>query len=170
MRTLKAGTSGSRGFTFIEITMVLLILALFLSLSVPRLVSFVSSGKLENSVSRLSVYIEHLRDLSIYRQEALILHCNLDTGKFWVTKRDGEASDSVLLRPLSFPESVKVAGIIVNNEKKVIDGEAEIAFYPGGKAKPSLIYLKSETEEEITLEIPYLSRNVKLHEGYLETI
>ena len=170
MRTLKAGRSTRKGFTFIEITMVLFIMGLFLALSVPRLISFVSSGKLASGVSKLSIYIEHIRDLSMYRQEVLVLHCNIDTGQFWVTRIDGKVSDESLLRPFTFPESVKIVEIVLSNEKKVIDGEAEMFFYPGGKADPFLIHLRGEEEEEITLEISYLSRNVKQHEGYVEAI
>ncbi len=168
MRMLKAGGSTSRGFTFIEITMVLFIMGLFLTLSVPRLISFVSSGELASSVSKLSVYIEHVRDLSMYRQEILILHCKLDNGTFRVTRSDGTVDNKSLLRPVTLSESVKIIDIVLNGEEKIIDGEARIVFYPGGKANPSFIHLRGKEDEEITLEISYLSRNVKQHKGYIE--
>lgn len=170
MPTSRAGTSNNRGFTFIEISMVLLILAVFTVAAFPRFTAFLSTGGIENSISRLSLYIEHLRDQAIYRRKALLLHCDIEKGRFWVTAERDEEKGEVLMRPFGFPEDVKVMDIVIADGEKIAKGEVDILFFPGGKADGALIHLKGRDERDVTLEIPYLARDVKVHEGYVEII
>jgi len=165
---LKAGTWNSRGFTFIEISLVLLILSIFAVAALPRFAAFYSGKKLENSVSKLTVYIEHMRDLAMFKRQTLFLHCDLETGRFWVTTAVGKKNRAVMMRPFTVLDSVKVSEIDVAGKEKITEGEAVITFYPGGKASPALLHLKSEDGGEVTLDILYLARDVKRYEGYVE--
>ena len=168
MQILKAGISGKRGFTLIEITMVLLILSILMVAAAPRLASFLSASKLETSVNRLAIYMEHIRDEAIYKRQPLILRCRIEEGTFSVYYPWGEEEKGVLMKPLSFPLEVKVVDIHIPGKEKKSMGEALISFFPGGMADSALIHLKDNEDKEITVELSPLSRKVEIHEGYLE--
>ncbi|MDH3976507.1 MAG: prepilin-type N-terminal cleavage/methylation domain-containing protein, partial [Deltaproteobacteria bacterium] len=80
MQILRAGTSDRRGFTLIEVAMVLFIFSILMVAAAPRLASFLSSSKLETNVSRLAIYLEHIRDEAIYKRKVLILRCRIEEG------------------------------------------------------------------------------------------
>lgn len=170
MQISKAGISGNRGFSLIEIAMVLFIFSILMAAAAPRLTSFLSSSKLETSVSRLATYLEHIRDEAIYKKKVLIVRCLIEEASFSVYIAGGEEERGVLMKPLDFPEEIRVTDIHIPGKEKKSVGEALISFFPGGMADSALIHIKDDTDKEITLELSPLSRKVELHEGYLEKI
>ena len=170
MRILRAGISGKRGFTLIEVAMVLLIFSILMIAAAPRLVAFLSSSKLETTVSRLAIYMEHIRDEAIYKRKVLVLRCRIEEGVFSVYYPWGEEEKGVLMKPLDIPEEVKVVDIHIPGKEKKSMGEAVITFFPGGMADSALIHFKDNEDREITVELSPLSRKVEIHEGYLEAV
>ena len=170
MPTLKAGISGKAGFTLIEITMVLLIFSVLMMAAAPRLAAYLSSSKLETSVSRLAVYMEHVRDEAIYKRKVLVVRCRIEEGTFSVYYPWGEEERGVLMKPLDLPREIKVVDIHLPGREKKSMGEAVITFYPGGLADSAFIHFKDNEDREITVELAPLSRKVEIHEGYLEAV
>ena len=168
MQILRAGTSDRRGFTLIEVAMVLFIFSILMVAAAPRLASFLSSSKLETNVSRLAIYLEHIRDEAIYKRKVLILRCRIEEGTFAVYAPRGEKEKGLLIKPLHFPEEIKILDIHIPGKEKKSIGETLISFFPGGMADSALIHLKDNEDKEITLELSPLSRKVEIHEGYLE--
>lgn len=156
------------GFTLIEFTIVIFILALLTAVTMPRFVAFFSRGDLDVFVSKLSTYIEHVRDEAVYKKRVLYVNYSPQENRFWVTDFKGEKDRGVLMRALSVPEGVVITDFVVGGGEKMFEGDVKISFYPGGKAEAVLIHLKGREGRNMTLEIPYLARKVKRHEGYLE--
>ena len=164
----KAGTSSNKGFTFVEISVVLLVMAIFSAAAVPRMLAFLSGGESERSASRLGAYVEHIRDEAVFKRQILLLKCELERGVFTVVYPDGEAHRGVMMKPLSFPDEVKILDVVIAGRDKISEGEAFISFYPGGTAEEAFIHLKGENDTDITVDVAPLSRRVRIHEGYLE--
>ena len=156
------------GFTLVELTIVIFILALLTAVTMPRFVAFFSRGDLDVFASRLSTYIEHVRDKAVYKKRVLYVNYNPQQNRFWVTDFKGDKDSAVLMRAVPIPEGIVVSDVVVGNGEKIFEGDVRIPFYPGGKAEAVLIHLKGREEKNMTLEIPYLARKVKRHEGYLE--
>lgn len=170
MQTLKAGISGKKGFTLIEVAMVLLILSILLITAAPRLISFLASSKLETNVSRLAIYLENIRDEAVYKRRILILRCRIEEGNFTLYAPSGEKEKGVLMKPFDFPEEIRVLDIHLPGREKKSIGETLISFFPGGMADSALIHLKDNEDREVTLEISPLSRKVEIHEGYVDAL
>ena len=64
------------GFTLVEFTIVIFILALLTAVTMPRFVAFFSRGDLDAFASKLSTYIEHARDEAAYKKRALYVNYN----------------------------------------------------------------------------------------------
>ncbi len=173
MLTSKAGTFNKRGFTLVELSMVLFIISLFALFSLPRLTSFFSTEKLQNDAGRLADYIEHLRDEAVFSKRHLLLVCNIEEGRFRVVsadRADTEEIEEVMMRPFIMEEAIKIVDIDKRGSGKRSDGEARINFYPGGRAETAFIHLKDSDGQALTLEISPLSRTVTIHEGYADVI
>lgn len=156
------------GFTLIEFTIVIFILALLTAVSLPRFASFFSEGELELFASRLATFIEHARDEAIYKKKALYVNYSMEENRFWISDFKGDKDSGVLMRPLAVPDGVAVTDVVMTGDEKAVEGDIKILFYPGGRAQAALIHLKGREEKKMTLEISYLARKVKRHEGYLE--
>ena len=170
MPTSRAGTSNERGFTFVEISMVLFILVLFVLAAFPRFSALLAGRDLERTVSRLAAYIEHLRDQAVYRKSIVVLRCDLGKGECRAIGAGGDDRVEVLMRPLKLPGGVRIDEIVLAGKRKVTEGEAVIPFRPGGRTDGAFIHIRDEGGWEVTLEIPCLARNVKVHEGHLDVI
>ena len=167
LKTAAYGRSKA-GFTLIEFTVVIFILALLAAVTVPRLTAFFSKGDIEAFSSKLSTYIEHLRDESIYKKEGFYLQFDHERKSFYVTSVKGKQNREVLMRPLSLPEGIEITDFVLGQGDKIYEGEVKIPFFPGGTAQPTLIHVKGRDGKEMTIAISYLARKVKRHEGYLE--
>jgi len=167
----KAGISNKKGFTFIEIAVVLFILSIFAVVALPRLGSFLDSGKMLESSSKLAFYLEHMRDESIYRGKIIVVRSNLDDNSFHALiygDNSGESRTSSSMRPFSLPQDVRIMDIDIPGSSKISGGEAAISFYPGGSADGALIHLRDMEEKDVTLELSPFSRTVRITEGYVQ--
>ena len=167
MPMLKAGTWNKRGFTFVEIAVVLFIISIFAAISAPRLLAFFSAETIERSASGLGRYIEHVRDEAVYKRKTLSLICAIEDGRFRVTY-DGEDEKGVLMRPFALPEGIRIVGVDIQGRGSAIAGELPIYFYPGGMVDGALIHLKSDDEKELTIKIFPLAREIDIYEGYVK--
>ncbi len=168
MPILKAGTSNNRGFTFIEISVVLFIIGLFAAMALPRLTSFLSTAGLNESSSKIAIYLEHMRDESVYKRKTILLKCDLDKKSFSALTVGEESKTTVLLRPYKLPDDVKIIDINVGGRGKVSEGEATISFYPGGRSESAFIHIRDNEDQDMTLELSPFSRAVRIHDGYAE--
>ena len=167
MRISRAGTAGSRGFTFIELTVVIFIIALFAATVAPRLIPFLSASRLDGEASRLALLLEHLRDEALLGRRGLVLRCGIDEGQFaLVPAAAGEPT--LLERPLALGKAARVVDIDLPGRGRKTEGEALIAFYPSGGADRAFIHLRGDDGREVTLELPSFARKVVIHDGYVE--
>lgn len=156
------------GFTLIEFTVVVFILALLAAVTVPRFTAFFNKGDLDTFSARLSTFIEHIRDEAIYKKQGFYLQYDHERKRFHVSDAKGEENRAVLMRPLSLPEGIHITDFVLGQGEKIFEGEVKIPFFQGGTAQPTLIHMKGRDGKEMTIEISYLARKVKKHEGYLE--
>jgi len=163
----KAGIWDKRGFTFVEIAVVLFIISIFAAVASPRLFAFLSSETIERSASRLGLYIEHVRDEAVFKRRFLSLTGAIEEGRFKVTSL-GEDEQGVLMRPFTLPESIKIVDIDIQGKDSDNSGEALISFFPGGMAEGAFIHLRSDDEKELTIKIFPLARKIDIYEGYVE--
>ncbi len=73
------------GFTLIELTVVMVAIALILTLVVPQFRSR-THADLKRSALKLAAMIEHTFHQSAFRQETLRLHFDLENARYWVDR------------------------------------------------------------------------------------
>jgi general secretion pathway protein H len=124
---------GERGFTLLELIVVLVLAGMLLSLAVPSLFGALESGRLRSCAAEVRAAFNLARTLAASggRERAVTFH--LERGAYAV---DGEAKERLV------PEGVAIAAARRGTEIAE-QGEVRIRFYPDGSAEEAEILLSS---------------------------
>lgn len=160
-----------RGFTLLEIMVVLLILAAVVGLGLSRLNS--TKREVQTTVRRFSVLTRHIYNLARLKNKTYRIAFQLNTEKphqYWVEsatgidtlpdyekeqEKDSESKDErkispkefkldseILKEPKKLPDPLKFTEIeIVNRKSSITDGMAYIHFLPQGLVEEAAIHI-----------------------------
>ena len=161
----------SKGFTLIELIIVLVVLSVVSVVAFPRMEAFLSGGYLKSTTRRLIGTIRYLHDRSATTGKRLSLWYDLDENEYWIEEENEEGEfeevKTVLGRKEVLPEGIKLLDIITP-EGKINSGQTFTIFFPKGYVTKSIIHLQNEKEEVQTLLIKGSMGQVMVYEGYVE--
>jgi prepilin-type N-terminal cleavage/methylation domain-containing protein len=132
------GMRNRRGFTLVELAVVLFVLGLILWTVVPRLSNVGQPGR--DAVFRdLASGSEEAFDIALFekRETRLILAPSAGTYEFRRTDRPNDAS-----HPREFGPRLSVTGIWIENEERPLDIPTEIRYMPGGRVPAVWIFFE----------------------------
>jgi prepilin-type N-terminal cleavage/methylation domain-containing protein len=157
--------SNRRGFTLVELAVVLFVLGLILWTVVPRMSNFGEPGR--DAVFRdLASGSEQAFDISLFekRETRLVLVPSEGTYEFRRTDRPDDPA-----RPREFGSRLSVTGIRVESEDRPLDIPTEIRYLPGGRVPATWIYFQDSggenTPSRWTLRLNPFDGSVKVLEG-----
>lgn len=136
----------SRGFTLIELSVVLFVLGLILWMAAPRLASF---GEPDRSrvFRSLSAGSEEAFDLALFekREARLVIDPAAGTYLFRI------AGDNNAASPKPLGGRLAITGIRIEGEDRPLDIVTEIRYLPGGRVPAARIFFRDTgTEGEAT--------------------
>ena len=134
---MKGRDGGQAGFTLIEISVVLVIIALAYGLVTPALSNFIAATRLESASRQLAMALREARSTAIVSGRALAFQIDPATASWRFGDRHGEFDRGVTI------------GLI----------ESEIAFYPDGYSTGGRITLESDGRGRI-IELHWLTGRV----------
>lgn len=160
------------GYTLIEISVVLLIFGLIVSIFLPGFYD-ITGGDLKSTSRRIIGTIQYSYDEAIGSRQIHRLNYDIREGSFWVTilKEGGEfvAADPNIFQKISLPRNVHFKDIMTPHGGTVTDGNAFTQFFPAGRVEKTIIHLSNNKNEVMTLEINPLTGRVKVYDGYIDT-
>ncbi len=163
-----AGTwSNTRGFTLIELAVVVLLISLFSVLTLPMLTG-IGEDRLAVSARRLAGTVKYLYNESALSGLEYRLVYNLDRGTFKAKRleRDGELTDLPRIgREQSLRGEVRFREIAVGGRGSFSSGEVTTEIHPVGWMEETVIHL-SEEGREMTLRINPYTGSTEVFEGY----
>ncbi|MFA7062496.1 MAG: prepilin-type N-terminal cleavage/methylation domain-containing protein [Pedobacter sp.] len=160
-----------RGFTLIEIVVVLVIISMAMMLVIPRLPSS-ESENLKSSARTLASTLRYLQDRAAAGRTIYYLRLEPGTDQVKVLERgyDGsekEPGDPLLLqRPIR--EGIQVADVFIPRLGKVYDGQLRLEVGMGGIRDFVVIHLRSTDGIFWTVMAFPSSGKVKVYDGYQE--
>lgn len=172
MRISVTGIS-NRGFTLLELLVVLVILAGIASLVFPRLSAF-QNGENRTSARNLAAMLKYLDERAVASRTRYRLSVDLEQQKIQVQQltADGEArepEDPFLQRnPVS--ASVRLTSVMTERRGEISEGTVKIAYGPGGLSEAILIHLGAPGMQQYTIQALPVNGSVKVAEGHLESI
>ena len=157
--------SNRRGFTLVELAVVLFVLGLVLWVSLPRL-AHVGEPDRETVFRLLSAGSEAAYDLSLYekRETRLVLHPADGTYEF--VRPDLPAEEK---RPMEFGSRLSVTGILIDGVDRPLDIPTEIRYLPGGRVTAARIFLRDDgggnAPSQWTLRLSPFDGSIRILEG-----
>ena len=169
MPTLRAGISTDKGFTLIELTLVIALLGLLLGLVIPKLPA-IGENRLDATARRIAGTVRHL-----YNEAALSglehrLAFNLDRNSLGGRRleRDGELTTVTGSgRDHSLSSSVDIVDVSIPGRNRISSGEVFSRIFPVGWMEETVIHLKSDSRT-LTLHLQPLTGTTDIYEGYKE--
>ena len=163
-RTDNSWTGPNRGFTLVELSVVLFVLGLVLWVAVPRL-SRIGESDRDTVFRDLSAGSEAAYDLSLFgkRETRLVLRPAEGTYEFRIPDRPGETPDH---HP--FGARLTVTGIRIEGEDRPLDLPTEIPYRAGGRVPEARIFLTdsgSGAPSMWTLRLNPFDGSMKVLEG-----
>jgi prepilin-type N-terminal cleavage/methylation domain-containing protein len=162
---------GSRGFTLIELAVVMFVIGLIMTIAMPYFGSLQSS-QMRSEARRLASRANYLYQEAGAQKVLLRLTFDLSNNGYFVTRMD-PFSDRPAFRPETGPAGVRVilpAGISIRDV--TVEGQGTVArgivssqFYPGGSVDATVIHLADEKGEVFTLSINPFSGRVAILRG-----
>jgi prepilin-type N-terminal cleavage/methylation domain-containing protein len=156
---MKNTAPGQRGYTLIEVTVVVVLIGVVLFLAVPRVQDTVTNDRMRSAVRNLSGMARELKASAAREQVDHYLHLDLDKRLVWNTRDDMTAENRTLRRAQarSLPSGVTISDVAFAEEGKKSQGEAIIRFFSQGYVQPVAIHL-TDGERVMTLIFqPFLS-------------
>ena len=160
----------NKGFTLIELTVVVVLIGIMLTLTVPRFQTAILTDDLKTTTRKMVGMIKGLRDEAIREQRVYFLHFDLESNRFWIdsTGMTEEERARAAEKAQTLPESVQVLDIWSRSKGKKMTGQTAIRFSKKGYVQPSAIHLGADDGREFTLVLsPFLGR-VEVYDRYIE--
>jgi prepilin-type N-terminal cleavage/methylation domain-containing protein len=167
----RRGNGTERGLTLIELSAVLLILAVLLALVTPKLRD-VTEYRIKKSSRRLASTIKYLFDGAVIRHTYYRLNYDLKRAEYWVTyldeTRQFTQDTSILSSRVRLPGTIHFEDIVTQHRGKVYEGETFTQFFPHGWAEETIIHLADNRGRHYSLLIMPLTGRVRIYDRYVE--
>ena len=160
----------SRGYTLIELIVVVVLIGLTLSLTIPRFRYALLTDDLKTTTRKMVGMINNLRNDAIREQRDYFLRFDLESNRIWVdSPAMTEAERTMALeKAFNLAEGVRILDIWFKGEGKKMAGETGIQVNRRGYVQPSVIHLGSDDGTGFTLVLNPFLRRVNILESYVD--
>ena len=159
----------TRGFSLIELVVVLFILGLVLSVMIPN---YGQGGNLASSARQLVGMIRSLHVAASSTKQLHRLYLDLDQQAYWATVVDSDQerppADPSRARHLRLPPRIRFRDAWTFHQGKVASGRAFVQFFPVGRAERTVIHLADEEQNVLTLVLNPATGVVQVLDRYVE--
>lgn len=159
------------GFTLLELSLALLIIAVVLMLAIPRLRD-PGRAELVSQARRLVLIYRLLRSEAVLSGQAYRLNYDLNQQRYWVTGDASADLDDIVHELGSLARGTKLDGqvtivdiVLPTLAGKVNQGLIYTVFYPDGSVDPTVIHLASP-REAYTLWLNPMNGRLNIAAGY----
>lgn len=149
------GCKSTRGFTLLEMMVVLVIAGLMLALVPPLFSGAVSGTKLKGSARDLAIVLRETRSQAIIHNTEQLVHLDLETPRY----RVGNG------KPQALPEDVAMAVELITGARVTEMTQHVVRFFPDGSSSGEMITL-SGGNHAYHLQLDWLTGNITIIERF----
>jgi general secretion pathway protein H len=155
----------NRGYTLIELSVVVLLVGMMLLIAVPRVRDTLLNDDLKVATRRLIGAAQELQNEAVREQTDYLLHIDLNQPAIWSYAADTTAEKRAELRKgaVRFPEGIRIVDVRQADDPGKTEGEAVIRFFRRGYTVPTVIHLAKE-DRVVTLVFNPFLRTVNVYD------
>ncbi len=163
-----------KGFTLLELTLVIFLMGLILSLAMPRLGNFLFQTDLKSVARSLKCAVYTLRSKSISSNTYTILHFDLDNNLFYGTQEttieepDTTPKSTPVVSPIKLPEGIRFLDASNINSPKKKFGTLNSCFNPKGVFEETVLHIAGRDENVMTIIINAYTGSFMLYDEYVD--
>lgn len=174
-----------RGYTLIELAVVILVLGIVLMVAAPRLTPFLMETRLEASARQLASFCRYTNAQAVLTKTHLVLNIDIDTREYWLTTfiadnttgffqgtEDLEEIEITtdLLRRRRLPETARFQDVVLSESGYADSGTVVLDFTPVGVSQEMLVHLQGKSGSQLTVFFNPLTGTTGILEGYVESL
>lgn len=157
-----------RAFTLLELVVVMVLISIAMSFTIPSLRSSLYSDELKGTSRKLISLISETSQASYLSGVPYILEYDKENNLFSVKVVAGAGQDPPSTpSPLQLPDTVAVKDITTYHGGVNVDGIMSLSFTRNGYVDMTLIHLEQEDRELTVFLPPFLGAN-KIFDGYVD--
>ena len=159
----------SKGFTLIELIVVMALISILLFFSLPRFQGTFVQDSSQKAVRWVLYTVKMLRQDALKNRKTFTLHVELGAGSMWVTDESMSEEDVENARQgaYEFPDHMEILDVEFPDGEKTSYGQADVRFYPKGYSDRVMIHLRANDDEQMSLLIEPFLPNVKVYDTYV---
>jgi prepilin-type N-terminal cleavage/methylation domain-containing protein len=166
-----------KGFTLIELSVVIFLIGLIFFTAMPRLGNFLFHSDLKSVARSLKATVNVLRSKSIVTHKNTVLHFDIDNGVYWGAYADMgkeskislDTSDaSQLVTPRKLPRGIKFLDATNINSPKKRSGLLSSSFNPKGIIEETVLHLADRDERVLTIIINAYTGRFLIYNEYVD--
>lgn len=155
----------NRGYTLIELSVVVLLVGMMLLIAVPRVRDTLLNDDLKVATRLLVGAARELQNESVREQTDYLLHIDLNQPAIWSYAADTTAEKRAELRKgaVRLPEGIRIVDVRQADDPGKTEGESVIRFSRRGYTVPTVIHLAKE-DRVVTLVFNPFLRTVSVYD------
>lgn len=159
-----------KGYTLIELAVVVILIGLFLGLSIPRFQYAIVSDDLKTTIRRIVGTVKGLRNEAIREQQVYIFYLDLESNRLWIEPAGIGEEERALAqeKAFEFPRGVRIMDVWCMGKGKKVNGEVAIRFSKKGYVEQTVIHLGAEDGREFTLALNPFLGTIKVYDKYVD--
>ncbi len=153
-------------FTFIELSVVIVIIGVFALLVGPQMTARMRGGGLDSAVKRIAVLGEHAASLASTSGQIHILRIELREGSFYISPWDVDEEESPAPHAgniYRLPDGVRFTGARLEHEEE--HDVLQVRFAPDGWADNAVIVLEEEGGRRMAVGFTLSMGKIQVSEG-----
>src|SRR5271157_3098916 len=170
-RSLRSRVPAPGGFTLLEISVVLFIMGLLITLVIPHF-GGLRTAYLKSEARRLAGRTNYLYERATADKLVLRLTFDLDTDSYFVSRLDPYAAQPIFqpdqepgFAPVMMPVGVRLRDVTVAGIGTINRGTASTFFYPEGYVDATVVHLADDSGMVFTLSFNPMTGHVSIQQG-----
>ena len=167
---MKCPLRQERGFSLIELTVVIVIIGLTMAITMPRFRSGLLSDHLKASTRRVAILITSLSKKAVREHKDYLLYFDFAENRYW-TENSGLTEEGRLIareQAVNLPENVRLLDIMKKGDEIRTTGEVSLMITKKGYLQPATIHLGSDQGRVFTIYLKTFAGKAEILDGYVE--
>ena len=163
------GTADVRGFTLIELVVVMALMGIMLFVAIPSFQHFLTDDTRKAS-QWILVQVPRLKARAVSDTALYILHVDLDENVMWVSNgaMPEEFTEQERKQERPFSEDSVLLDVAYPDGETIDSGQADICFYPKGYSDKAIIHMEDDDGARRSFLIEPFLNQVEMKEAYVE--